>query len=64
MGNTPARCPLGLQIIIKVCHRIFTIFPGISDRGSELSKSDDSIFEGYADVGEGKGGRSLYGRKV
>ena len=64
MGNTPARRPLGLHKITKVCHRIFTLFLGIQDRGSEPSKSDDSIFESYADTGEAKRGKSLHGRKV
>ena len=32
MGNAPTRCPLGLQKITKVCHRIFTIFLGIRDK--------------------------------
>ena len=43
---------------------IFTIFLGIWDRGSKPGRSDDFIFESYADAGEGKRGRSLYGRKV
>ena len=54
MGNAPTRRPLGLQKITKVCYRIFTLFPGIQDRGSEPSRSDDSIFESYADTREGK----------
>ena len=54
MGNAPTRRPLGLQKITKVCYRIFTLFPGIQDKGSEPSRNDDSIFESYADIGEGK----------
>ena len=64
MGNAPAKCPLGLQKIIEVYHRIFILFLGIRDRSSKPSRSDDSIFESYADTGERKRGRSLYGRKV
>ena len=64
MGNATARRPSGLQKITKVCHRIFTLFLGIRDRGSEPSRSDDSIFEGYVDTREGKRGRSLYSRNV
>ena len=52
MGNAPAKHLLGLQKITKVYHRIFTRFLGIRDRGSEPSKSDKSIFESYADIGE------------
>jgi len=64
MGNTPARRPLGLQKITKVCYRILNLFLGIRDRGSEPSRSDDSIFESYVDTGEGKRGESLFGRMV
>ena len=64
MGNTPAKCPLGLQKITEVYHRIFILFLGIRDRSSKPSRSDDSIFESYADTREGKRGKSLDGRKV
>ena len=42
----------------------FSPFFVVWDKGSKPSKSDDSIFEAYADTGEGKRGRSLYGKKV
>ena len=64
MDNALAKRPLGLQKITKVYHRIFILFLGIRDKVSKPSRSDDSIFESYVDTGEGKRGRSLYGRKV
>ena len=38
MGNAPARCPLGLQKITEVYHRIFILFLGIRDGSSKPSK--------------------------
>ena len=64
MGNASARRSLGLEKFTKVNHRVFTLFLSLQDRGNGPGRSNDSVFESYTDVGEGKRKGGLYSRKV
>lgn len=64
MDNAPARRLLGLQKFTEISHRVFTLLLILWNRGNEPSRRNDSLLKGHADVEEGEGKRSLYGRKV
>ena len=64
MGNASAKHTLGLPKLAQIYHRILSLLLNVYDRIGEPNRSNDTIFEGYVDMKEGKGKGSLYDRKA
>ena len=64
MGNVSARRALGLPKFAQICYGILSFLLSLWDKSDEPNISNDTFFEGYAGMKEGKRERSLYGRKV
>ena len=64
MGDTPIKHLLGLLKLTKVSHKVFTLLFSLWNRGDEPSRSNDSLFESYANAKERKGERSFCNRNV
>ena len=46
---------MGLPKLAQVYHRVLSLLLSVWDRSGEPSRSNDTIFESYADVRERKG---------
>ena len=54
MGNTSAKCPLGLPKFTNVYHGIFSLFFSIQNRGNKPSESNDAFLKGHVGTKEGE----------
>ena len=55
MGDTLARCTMGLPKLTQISHKVLPFLHSIWDRSGKPGRSNDTISKGSVDVKGGKG---------